>query len=224
MARLRRRRARGRRFAEGGFSLGSGAVTDQAVSWRGARAKEGGGTSPEELIAAALSKLRPDGACRRLRQAGTLRVRGSRRPRCQGEEEFKMTKIELASACERDRRRGVPAGRARHKDVSRHSKGNVRPRRSLCRSRARSARPRSRRTRRPWSGSRLPRGPRRLFGAGAGSKSPSHVAQAARTSPSSGIPIVIDQVGAARPRTPVIHAPEDQRFGRFPGQHGRRRP
>ncbi len=36
----------------GRFSLGSGAVTDQAVTWKD-RAEEGGGTSPEELIAAA---------------------------------------------------------------------------------------------------------------------------------------------------------------------------
>jgi osmotically inducible protein OsmC len=36
----------------GHFSLGSGAVTDQAVTWKD-RAEEGGGTSPEELIAAA---------------------------------------------------------------------------------------------------------------------------------------------------------------------------
>ena len=36
----------------GRFSLGSGAVTDQTVTWKD-RAEEGGGTSPEELIAAA---------------------------------------------------------------------------------------------------------------------------------------------------------------------------
>ena len=38
----------------GRFSLGSGAVTDQAVTWKD-RAEEGPGTSPEELIAAALA-------------------------------------------------------------------------------------------------------------------------------------------------------------------------
>jgi osmotically inducible protein OsmC len=37
---------------QGRFSLGSGAVTDQGVTWK-ARAEEGEGTSPEELIAAA---------------------------------------------------------------------------------------------------------------------------------------------------------------------------
>jgi len=37
---------------QGRFSLGSGAVTDQAVTWRD-RAEGGEGTSPEELIAAA---------------------------------------------------------------------------------------------------------------------------------------------------------------------------
>jgi lipoyl-dependent peroxiredoxin len=37
---------------QGSFSLGSGAVTDQAVTWK-ARAEEGEGTSPEELIAGA---------------------------------------------------------------------------------------------------------------------------------------------------------------------------
>jgi lipoyl-dependent peroxiredoxin len=36
----------------GTFSLGSGAVTDQAVTWAD-RAEDGGGTSPEELIAGA---------------------------------------------------------------------------------------------------------------------------------------------------------------------------
>ena len=36
----------------GTFSLGSGAVTDQAVTWKD-RAEDGGGTSPEELIAGA---------------------------------------------------------------------------------------------------------------------------------------------------------------------------
>ena len=36
----------------GRFSLGSGAVTDQGVTWAD-RAEGGGGTSPEELIAAA---------------------------------------------------------------------------------------------------------------------------------------------------------------------------
>jgi lipoyl-dependent peroxiredoxin len=36
----------------GRFSLGSGAVTDQTVTWAD-RAEGGGGTSPEELIAAA---------------------------------------------------------------------------------------------------------------------------------------------------------------------------
>jgi lipoyl-dependent peroxiredoxin len=36
----------------GRFSLGSGAVSDQAVTWKD-RAEEGEGTSPEELIAAA---------------------------------------------------------------------------------------------------------------------------------------------------------------------------
>ncbi|MEK6276127.1 MAG: OsmC family peroxiredoxin [Actinomycetota bacterium] len=36
----------------GRFSLGSGAITDQAVTWKD-RAEEGDGTSPEELIAGA---------------------------------------------------------------------------------------------------------------------------------------------------------------------------
>jgi lipoyl-dependent peroxiredoxin len=38
----------------GTFSLGTGVVTDQAVTWKD-RAEGGGGTSPEELIAAAHS-------------------------------------------------------------------------------------------------------------------------------------------------------------------------
>ena len=64
----------------GRFSLGSGAVTDQAVSWRD-RAEEGGGTSPEELIAAAHASCVLMALAGGLARAGTPRRSSSRKPR-----------------------------------------------------------------------------------------------------------------------------------------------
>ena len=57
----------------GRFSLGSGAVTDQGVTWAD-RAEGGGGTSPEELIAAAHA------SCILMALAGGL-VRAGAQPR-----------------------------------------------------------------------------------------------------------------------------------------------
>jgi osmotically inducible protein OsmC len=71
----------------GRFSLGSGAVTDQAVTWKD-RAEEGGGTSPEELIAAAHA------SCVLMALAGGLARAGT--PPTKLESEAKITKIELS--------------------------------------------------------------------------------------------------------------------------------
>ena len=62
----------GRRPGERLFSLGSGAAGPQQVSWR-ARAEEPGGghTSPEELIAAALSSCFSMALSGGLARAGT---------------------------------------------------------------------------------------------------------------------------------------------------------
>ena len=82
----------------GRFSLGSGAVADQAVTWKD-RAEEGGGTSPEELIAAALA------SCVLMALAGGLAKSGTPPTKLESEarttfdkvgEGFKMTMIELS--------------------------------------------------------------------------------------------------------------------------------
>ena len=66
----------------GRFSLGSGAVTDQVVTWKD-RAEEGSGTSPEELIAAAHA------SCILMALAGGLAGAGT--PPAQLESEAKTT-------------------------------------------------------------------------------------------------------------------------------------
>jgi osmotically inducible protein OsmC len=82
----------------GRFSLGSGTLTDQAVTWRD-RAEEGGGTSPEELIAAALA------SCVLMALSGGLTKAGTPPTKLESEarttfdkvgEGFKMTTIELS--------------------------------------------------------------------------------------------------------------------------------
>jgi lipoyl-dependent peroxiredoxin len=82
----------------GQFSLGSGAVTDQAVTWKD-RAEEGGGTSPEELIAAAHA------SCVLMALAGGLAKSGTPPTKLESEaktifdkvgEGFAITKIELS--------------------------------------------------------------------------------------------------------------------------------
>jgi osmotically inducible protein OsmC len=55
---------------KGRFSLGSGAVTDQEVTWK-ARAEGGEGTSPEELIAAAHASCISMALAGALARAGT---------------------------------------------------------------------------------------------------------------------------------------------------------
>jgi osmotically inducible protein OsmC len=82
----------------GSFSLGSGAVTDQTVTWKD-RAEEGGGTSPEELIAAAHA------SCILMALAGGLARAGTPPTKLESEartifdkvgEGFAITKIELS--------------------------------------------------------------------------------------------------------------------------------
>jgi osmotically inducible protein OsmC len=82
----------------GTFSLGSGAVTDQAITWKD-RAEEGGGTSPEELIAAAHA------SCVLMALAGALSKADTPPTKLESEarttfdkvgEGFKITKIELS--------------------------------------------------------------------------------------------------------------------------------
>jgi osmotically inducible protein OsmC len=83
---------------KGRFSLGSGAVTDQPVTWKD-RAEGGGGTSPEELIAAAHA------SCVLMALAGGLAKGGTPPTRLESEaraffdkvgEGFAITKIELS--------------------------------------------------------------------------------------------------------------------------------
>ena len=81
----------------GRFSLGSGAVTDQAVTWKD-RAEGGEGTSPEELLAAAHA------SCVLMALAGGLARAGTPPRKLESEarttfdqvgEGFRITKMEL---------------------------------------------------------------------------------------------------------------------------------
>jgi osmotically inducible protein OsmC len=83
---------------EGRFSLGSGAVTDQSVTWKD-RAEGGEGTSPEELIAAAHA------SCVLMALAGGLARAGTPPQKLESEarttfdevgEGFRFTKIALS--------------------------------------------------------------------------------------------------------------------------------
>jgi osmotically inducible protein OsmC len=82
----------------GRFSLGSGAVTDQSVTWKD-RAEGGEGTSPEELIAAAHA------SCVLMALAGALARAGTPPQKLESEarttfdqvgEGFRFTKIALS--------------------------------------------------------------------------------------------------------------------------------
>jgi lipoyl-dependent peroxiredoxin len=82
---------------QGRFSLGSGAATDQTVTWK-ARAEEGEGTSPEELIAAAHA------SCVLMALAGALAKAGTPPTRLESEatstfdqvgEGFRITSMKL---------------------------------------------------------------------------------------------------------------------------------
>jgi lipoyl-dependent peroxiredoxin len=86
----------------GTFSLGTGAVTDQSVTWKD-RAEGGSGTSPEELIAAAHA------SCILMALAGGLVRAGARPKRLESEarstfdkvgEGFAITKMDVSIRAE----------------------------------------------------------------------------------------------------------------------------
>ena len=88
----------------GSFSLGSGAVAGQAVTWKD-RAEDGAGTSPEELIAAAHA------SCVLMALSAGLAQAGARPRKLESEarttfdqvgEGFEITKMELSIRAEVD--------------------------------------------------------------------------------------------------------------------------
>ena len=116
----------------GRFSLGSGAVTDQAVTWKD-RAEGGEGTSPEELIAAAHA------SCVLMALAGGLARAGTPPQKLESEarttfdqvgEGFRITKMELTirgdvEGIDDDAFREAAEGAAENCPVSQALKGNV---------------------------------------------------------------------------------------------------
>jgi lipoyl-dependent peroxiredoxin len=116
----------------GRFSLGSGAVTDQAVTWKD-RAEEGGGTSPEELIAAAHA------SCILMALAGALAREGTPPTKLESEarstfdkvgEGFAITKIALSirgqvEGIDDEAFRQAAEGAKENCPVSQALKGNV---------------------------------------------------------------------------------------------------
>ncbi len=116
----------------GRFSLGSGAVTDQSVTWKD-RAEGGEGTSPEELIAAAHA------SCVLMALAGALARAGTPPQKLESEarttfdqvgEGFRMTKIVLrirgeVEGIDDDTFREAAEGAKENCPVSQAVKGNV---------------------------------------------------------------------------------------------------
>ena len=117
---------------EGRFSLGSGAVTDQSVTWKD-RAEGGEGTSPEELIAAAHA------SCVLMALAGALARAGTPPQKLESEarttfdqvgEGFRMNKIALSirgevEGIDDDAFREAAEGAKDNCPVSQALKGNV---------------------------------------------------------------------------------------------------
>jgi osmotically inducible protein OsmC len=117
---------------KGRFSLGSGAVTDQSVTWKD-RAEGGEGTSPEELIAAAHA------SCVLMALAGALARAGTPPQKLESEarttfdqvgEGFRFTKIALSIRGEvegigDDAFREAAEGAKDNCPVSQALKGNV---------------------------------------------------------------------------------------------------
>ena len=116
----------------GQFSLGSGAASEQAVTWKD-RAEGGSGTSPEELLAAAHA------SCILMALAGALVRAGARPNRMESEaratfdkvgEGFAITKIDLSIRAEvdgidEDGFRQAAEGAKENCPVSQALKGNV---------------------------------------------------------------------------------------------------
>ena len=117
---------------QGTFTLGSGAVTDQSVTWKD-RAEEGVGTSPEELIAAAHA------SCVLMALAGGLARAGTPPHKLESEakttfdqvgEGFGITKIALSirgqvEGIDADAFREAAEGAKENCPVSQALKGNV---------------------------------------------------------------------------------------------------
>src|SRR3989442_13578437 len=116
----------------GRFSLGSGAVTDQGVTWKD-RAEGGEGTSPEELIAAAHA------SCVLMALAGGLARAGTPPQKLESEarttfdqvgEAFRITKIALSirgevEGIDEDAFRAAAGGAKENCPVSQALTGNV---------------------------------------------------------------------------------------------------
>ena len=117
---------------KGQFSLGSGTVTDQAVTWHD-RAEEGAGTSPEELIAAAHA------SCVLMALAGGLARAGTPPKKLESDartifdkvgEGFAITRIELdirgeVDGIDEEAFRQAAEGAKENCPVSQALKGNV---------------------------------------------------------------------------------------------------
>jgi osmotically inducible protein OsmC len=117
---------------KGHFSLGSGTVTDQSVTWKD-RAEGGKGTSPEELIAAAHA------SCVLMALAGALARAGTPPQKLESEarttfdqvgEGFRMTNIALSirgevEGIDDDAFREAAEGAKENCPVSQALKGNV---------------------------------------------------------------------------------------------------
>jgi osmotically inducible protein OsmC len=116
----------------GRFSLGSGAVTDQAVTWKD-RAEEGVGTSPEELIAAAHASCVLMALAAGLAKAGTPPTKLESEARTTFDkvgEGFGITKIELSirgqvDGIDDEAFQQAAAGAKENCPVSQALKGNV---------------------------------------------------------------------------------------------------
>ena len=116
----------------GRFSLGSGVVTDQEVTWKD-RAEEGGGTSPEELLAGAHA------SCVLMALAGGLARAGTPPTKLESEarttfdkvgEGFKIARIELSirgevDGIDDDTFQQAAEGAKENCPVSQALKGNV---------------------------------------------------------------------------------------------------
>jgi osmotically inducible protein OsmC len=117
---------------KGRFSLGSGAVTDQSVTWKD-RAEGGEGTSPEELIAAAHA------SCVLMALAGGLARAGTPPQKLESEarttfdqvgEGFRFTKIALrirgeVEGIDEDAFREAAEGAKENCPISQALRGNV---------------------------------------------------------------------------------------------------
>jgi osmotically inducible protein OsmC len=116
----------------GRFSLGSGALTDQPVTWKD-RAEDGGGTSPEELLAGAHASCVLMALAGGLVRAGTPPTRLESEARTTFEkvgEAFRITRIDLSirgqvEGIDDDTFQQAAQGAKENCPVSQALKGNV---------------------------------------------------------------------------------------------------